>query len=81
MGPALIAQISPIREIGIRSGTVFAITAIAGLFGSPIGGALLSRDHGGFLYLQLFCGIVMAIGTAFFIASRTVQCGLKPKII
>ncbi|RFU28391.1 hypothetical protein B7463_g7956, partial [Scytalidium lignicola] len=62
MGPALIAQISPIREIGVRSGTMFAIISFSGLFGSPIGGALVDRNHGDFLYLQLFCGIAMTIG-------------------
>lgn len=52
LGPALIAQISPIREIGVRTGTFFACIAIAGLCGNPIGGALVGQDDGGFLYLQ-----------------------------
>ena len=81
LGPALIAQISPIREIGVRSGTFFLCVAIGGLTGNPIGGALLSQDHGGFLYLQLFCGLTMAAGTVFYFGSRYVQAGLKLQII
>ena len=52
LGPALIAQISPIKEIGVRSGTFFLCVSVGGLTGNPIGGALVSRDHGNFLYLQ-----------------------------
>jgi MFS family permease len=81
MGPALIAQISPIREIGIRSGTFFLCVAVAGLTGNPIGGALVDKDNGGFLYLQIFCGVAMAVGSALYVASRWVQVGFKLKVI
>jgi MFS family permease len=81
MGPSLIAQISPIREIGVRSGTFFLCVAFAGLTGNPIGGALQAQDNGGFLYLQIFCGIAMAVGSALYVASRWVQCGWKLKVI
>ncbi|KAH6677442.1 riboflavin transporter MCH5 [Halenospora varia] len=81
ISPSLVAQISPIREIGVRTGTLFLCVSFAGLTGNPIGGALVSRDHGDFLYLQLFCGLAMAIGTLIFVASRWVQCGFKVKVI
>lgn len=81
LGPALIAQISPIREIGIRSGTFFLCVAVGGLTGNPIGGALIARDNGGFLYLQLFCGMTMVGGTIFYFASRYVQAGLKLRVV
>ena len=81
LAPSLIAQISPIREIGVRSGTFFLCVAFAGLTGSPIGGALVSHDNGGFLYLQIFCGLTMVVGTLLFFASRWVQCRFKLKII
>jgi MFS family permease len=81
MGPSLIAQISPIREIGVRSGTFFLCVSIAGLTGNPIGGALLANDNGGFLDLQIFCGVTMAAGAFLYVASRWVQVGFKPKII
>jgi MFS family permease len=81
MGPSLIAQISPIRQIGVRSGTLFLCVAFAGLTGNPIGGALQGQDDGGFLYLQIFCGIAMTVGSALYVASRWVQCGWKLKVI
>lgn len=77
LGPALIAQISPIQEIGVRNGTFFLCVSIGGLTGNPIGGALIARDNGGYLYLQLFCGLTMALGTIGFIASRYVQVKWK----
>lgn len=79
--PSLVAQISPIREIGVRSGTLFLCVAFAGLTGNPIGGALVQQDDGGFLYLQIFCGVTMAAGTCMFVAARWVQCGFKAQII
>lgn len=81
MGPSLIAQISPMREFGVRSGTFFLFVAVAGLTGNPIGGALVVKDHGNFTYLQVFCGVAMFVGAAAFAASRWVQCGWKMKII
>jgi MFS family permease len=79
--PALVAQISPIREIGVRNGSVFAVISVAALTGSPIGGALIDRDGGGFVYLQVFCGVTMAVGCAGYLAARVWQAGWKWKVI
>jgi MFS family permease len=81
MAPSIVAQISPVREIGVRVGTFFFFVATAGLTGNPIGGALLAKDNGGYLYLQLFCGLGMAAGALTYVAARWVQCGFKMKII
>jgi MFS family permease len=43
--PALCAQVSPVKDIGVRTGTVFAISSIAALTGSPIGGQIIADDH------------------------------------
>ena len=75
LAPSLIAQISDVRQIGVRSGTLFAFISVGALTGSPIGGALVVRDNGNFSYLQVFCGLCMAIGSALFLAARLVQCG------
>lgn len=77
LGPTLIAQISDIRQIGIRTGTAFAIQSFGALTGSPIAGAIVTSQHGDFLGLQLFCGIVMVASVLFFIAARTTQVGFK----
>ncbi|KAL2072373.1 hypothetical protein VTL71DRAFT_11716 [Oculimacula yallundae] len=81
MGPSLIAQISPIREIGTRTGTFFLCVAIGGLTGNPIGGALIESDHGGFHHLQIFCGVTMSAGAFMYFINRWVQVGFKPNII
>ena len=67
--------------MGVRTGGFFLFISLAGLTGNPIGGALLGRNNGDFLYLQLFCGIAMAAGTVGFVASRYVQVGFKLKIV
>ena len=82
MAPAVIAQISDIRQIGTRIGITFIINAVAALAGSPIGGAIVTRSrHGGagnpYLGLQLFCGIVMLVGTAVFFVARYAQVGFR----
>lgn len=57
LAPALIAQISDIRQIGVRSGAMFMVISIAGLCGNPIGGALVAAENGNYLHLQIFCGV------------------------
>ncbi|KAI5859788.1 MFS general substrate transporter [Durotheca rogersii] len=74
--PALVAQISDLREIGTRSGIAFLFFAFGALTGSPIGGAIVSAQHGDFLGLQLFCGCTMIAATFAFAVARTMQVGL-----
>jgi len=80
--PALIAQISEIKDIGTRTGAAFGVAAIAALTGTPIGGALIVEDHGKFLHAKLFAGIMCAVGVALFIAARVCLVGttLKKKV-
>ncbi|RMZ80006.1 hypothetical protein DV738_g3074, partial [Chaetothyriales sp. CBS 135597] len=68
--PALIAQISPIQEIGTRTGLVFGVGSLGALTGSPIGGALIADNHGKYLYVQLFAGIVSMAGAVMFLVAR-----------
>ena len=75
--PALAAQVSPIQEIGIRSGTIFSIAAFAALTGSPIGGQIIVVTHGTFKYAVVFGGVSCAVGTALFIWTRIAYGGLK----
>ncbi|KAK5944338.1 hypothetical protein PMZ80_003619 [Knufia obscura] len=75
--PVLIAQISEIKDIGTRTGTAFGFSAFAALTGTPIGGALVVEDHGKFLHLKIFVGLMCAVGTCFFIASRVSLAGWK----
>lgn len=80
LGPAVVGQISEIKQIGVRTGTVYAFVAIAALTGSPIAGALVTRKHGEFEYLQVFCGVTMFAGTALFFAACAMKVGFEWKI-
>ncbi|KAJ5174344.1 MFS transporter asaE [Penicillium canariense] len=76
--PALIAQISDMREVGVRNGTCFSIISFAALTGTPIGGALIPDVlHGSYTRLQIFCGVVMLAGATLFIVARIILGGLK----
>ncbi|KAL4940485.1 hypothetical protein BDV06DRAFT_213459 [Aspergillus oleicola] len=68
--PAIIAQISDVREIGFRVGMEFAVMSVAALVSNPIGGALIDHDHGGFRDLQIFCGVVLLVGSGGFVLAR-----------
>ncbi|KAK4676345.1 hypothetical protein QC764_510550 [Podospora pseudoanserina] len=77
--PVLIASISPIQQIGARTGTAFSIASIAALTGSPIGGAILTSANGAFQSTKIFGGVACAVGTLLFIAARVALVGVKPK--
>ena len=81
LAPALVSQISPIQDIGIRTGSAVAISSIAALTGSPIGGRILSDGSGDFRYTAVFAGVTCAVGTLLFVATRIVLAGLKPKVV
>lgn len=68
--PALVAQITDIRDIGTRSGTIYAFVSIAGLVGSPIGGALITNAEGSYRNLQIFAGIMLGVGALFFVGCK-----------
>ncbi|KAL7893516.1 MFS general substrate transporter [Trichoderma sp. SZMC 28014] len=70
ISPALVAQISDIHEIGLRSGTMYAFMSVAALTGSPIGGALITTANGSYWKLQVFTGVMLATGSMFYGASR-----------
>ncbi|KAL8953618.1 MAG: hypothetical protein Q9222_000544 [Ikaeria aurantiellina] len=80
LAPALIAQISDIRQIGIRTGSMFAVVSIAALVGTPIGGQLVSNENGSYLHLQIFCGVMMFGGSMMFVAARWTMVGLNPMV-
>lgn len=78
LAPASIAQISDIREVGVRNGTFFAIISLGVLTGTPIGGSLVpDAMHGSYLKLQLFCGVVMFAGSGCYLMARVRLGGLN----
>ncbi|CAG7916277.1 unnamed protein product [Penicillium olsonii] len=78
MVPALLGQISPdVTKIGVRQGVLFACISIASLTGSPIAGAILSRQNGVYWGLQVFAGAMMVASVLFFTAARGALTGLS----
>lgn len=67
---ALIAQVSDIRQIGVRTGTGMAFMSFGALTGSPIAGAIVQSQGGGYLGLQLFCGLCMLTSVVIFAVAR-----------
>jgi len=77
LAPVLCAQVSPIQEIGARTGAAFSLAAFAALTGSPIGGRLISTNHGSFFDTFLFAGVSCAIGTILIGLARISKFGTK----
>ncbi|GAB7347458.1 hypothetical protein MBLNU459_g4374t2 [Dothideomycetes sp. NU459] len=80
LAPSLVAQISDVREIGVRNGTLFAIISFAALCGNPIGGAIVNSMSGRYLGLQIFCGVMCLAGATSILGARIVLAGLKPTV-
>ncbi|KAK4955109.1 hypothetical protein LTR10_007303 [Elasticomyces elasticus] len=77
LAPSLIAQISDVRQIGVRTGTLFAIISVAALIGNPIGGALITRWKGEYTGLQVYCGVMTFVGSVFLSLARVRLAGWK----
>ena len=58
LAPSLIAQISDVRQIGVRTGSFFAVVSIAALISQPIGGAIITRWNGAYTGLQIYAGVL-----------------------
>ena len=70
----LVMQISPLAELGFRTGIVLFVTAIGGLTTNPINGAIL-ESAGGQTGLQIFPGVFCLAGTTFVLIARIRQTG------
>ncbi len=54
-----------------------SIIGFATLTGTPIAGALISRDNGGYTFAIIFSGVSMFVGGAFLIWARIARVGTK----
>lgn len=79
LSPALVAQISPPKEFGYRSGLLFCAGSIPGLVTSPIAGAILSHDHGSYAGMKIYSGVFCLAGTVVVAVARFLGTG--PKIL
>jgi len=76
----LVAQISPLPEIGFRTGLVMFISSISGLTTNPINGAILDTSTG-LLGIKIFSGVFCVVGTTFILFARIYRTGLKLNVI
>ncbi|KAK9447407.1 MFS general substrate transporter [Limtongia smithiae] len=63
LGPVLIASVSPIKELGTRMGTVFAIASGASLSSAPIAAAIVADDGGSYRFAAVFSGVNFFLAT------------------
>lgn len=75
----LTMQISPMAEIGFRTGMVFFVSSIGGLTTNPINGALIDSPLG-YTAIKIFPGVFCLVGTTFIVAARVRRVGWKLKI-
>ncbi|KAL4955513.1 major facilitator superfamily domain-containing protein [Aspergillus filifer] len=72
----LVMQISPMSELGFRTGILFLATAIGGLTTNPINGAIVDGS-GGWDGLKIFSGLMALLGTSFVLVARIRGTGWK----
>jgi hypothetical protein len=54
-----------------------SVISFATLTGTPIAGALISHDNGGFKYAIIFAASTMFAGSAFLVLARIARVGTK----
>ncbi|KAH8906507.1 putative monocarboxylate transporter [Coniochaeta sp. PMI_546] len=77
---ALVAQLSPLEEVGYRNGLTFLFSSVGGLTTSPIAGAILEGPLD-WVGLKVFAGVFMVGGTSFILASRCSKIGFSPTVV
>ena len=77
LAPTIVANISDVRQIGVRTGAMFSCVAVAVLIGSPIGGQLIVQDNGSYKTMQGFSGAMMMGGTICYALLRWRVGGLS----
>lgn len=76
--PATLSTLTTdLKKTGVRMGMVLSVVGVAALIGSPIAGALVQSDDGGYLYAQMFMGSAILAGTLTLIAARLAKLGLS----
>lgn len=73
---ALVAAISPIHDIGFRTGLLFAVISVPGLVTNPISGAIL-KGASGWTGAKVFAGVFSLAGSALILMTRFRETGPK----
>ncbi|KAF2105996.1 major facilitator superfamily domain-containing protein [Lophiotrema nucula] len=72
----LVMAISPMEELGFRTGIVMFVTAVGGLVTNPINGAILGGG-GGWTGVKIFSGVFALAGSTFVLVARIRQTGWR----
>ena len=67
---ALVAAISPLQEIGYRSGVVFLVASVPGLITNPIAGQILQNTSSHSTGLKTFSGVMLVAGSLILVLCR-----------
>jgi MFS family permease len=67
-------QISPVQEVGFRTGIILLVGAIAGLVTNPIAGSMVPSNWTG---VQIFAGIFCVTGPTLVLVTRVQYTGWK----
>ncbi|KAH8661500.1 putative monocarboxylate transporter [Tricladium varicosporioides] len=78
--PALVAQVSPVKTIGYRTGLVFLVASVGGLTTGPISGQILAHG-GGWTGVKIFSGVFCLVGTTFVLFARLYHTGPQLTIL
>lgn len=76
--PATLSSLTTdLKRTGVRMGMVFSVVGVAALIGSPIAGALVQKDHGQYLYAQMFMSSCIIAGTLNLVGVRAAKLGFR----
>lgn len=77
---ALVAEISPISEIGYRNGISSLAQSVGGLASTPIAGLILQQTNG-VIWVKVYAGIFLVVGTTGVLLSWLVKTNFRLKVV
>ncbi|KAI9835733.1 MAG: hypothetical protein M1819_001911 [Sarea resinae] len=73
--PALASMTKDLSKMGARMGMALSVVSVAFLTSAPLAGALIQRDHGGYLYAQIWGGTSLVVGASIVVLARVPRYG------
>ena len=77
--PTLSSLTDDLQKGGVRMGMAFTVVSFACLTGPPIGGALVQRGDGDYIWAQVFAGTALMVATILLVSARVAKTGLRLK--
>ncbi|KFY53435.1 hypothetical protein V496_07590 [Pseudogymnoascus sp. VKM F-4515 (FW-2607)] len=76
--PVLVAQVTPIADIGICTGLYFAVSSFSQLVSGPIAGQTLEASGGSYIAMKVMAGSLCLAGATFVLGAKLYATGYKP---